>query len=130
MGLDAHVLDSGCCGMAGSFGFEAEHDELSQKVGERVILPAVRQLDDEALVVADGFSCRTPIAQGTARRALHFAQVVLMALREGPRAPARRHPERAYVPEVKVPVARFVAGAAVALFALVAWRRGRRLLAS
>src|SRR5262249_27320759 len=67
MGLDAKVLESGCCGMAGSFGFEA--DEAKQKVsracGERVLLPAVREADDEALVLANGFSCRTQIAHGT-----------------------------------------------------------------
>ncbi|HSH60118.1 MAG TPA: hypothetical protein VK988_10840 [Acidimicrobiales bacterium] len=67
LGLDAEILDSGCCGMAGSFGFEAEHYQLSQKVGERVLLPAVRAASEHTLVIADGFSCREQITQATAR---------------------------------------------------------------
>ncbi|HLG70710.1 MAG TPA: FAD-linked oxidase C-terminal domain-containing protein [Chloroflexota bacterium] len=83
MGLHFEVLDSGCCGMAGSFGFEAgEHYEVSQKCGERVLFPAVEQAGDETLIVADGFSCREQIAQGTSRRALHLAQVLRLALRQ------------------------------------------------
>src|SRR6185295_12670881 len=89
LGLDVEMLDSGCCGMAGSFGFEAgERYAVSMKVGEQVLLPAVRQAAPDALVVASGFSCREQIAQGTGRRALHPAQVLLMALREGSSGPA------------------------------------------
>jgi Fe-S oxidoreductase len=83
LGLDFEVLNSGCCGMAGSFGFEAGHYDVSVAVGERVLLPAVRRSDTETLVIADGFSCREQIAQGTGRGALHLAQVLQMALREG-----------------------------------------------
>jgi FAD/FMN-containing dehydrogenase/Fe-S oxidoreductase len=86
MGVEYHVLDSGCCGMAGPFGFEAEHYELSLRIGERVLLPAVRAAGSDTLVIADGFSCREQIAQGTDRRALHLAQVLEMALRESPQA--------------------------------------------
>ncbi len=82
LGLDVEVLDSGCCGMAGSFGFEAgEHYEVSMKVGEQLLLPAVREAPEDALIVTSGFSCREQIAQATGRRALHFAEVLQRALR-------------------------------------------------
>jgi FAD/FMN-containing dehydrogenase/Fe-S oxidoreductase len=81
MGLDYTLLDSGCCGMAGGFGFEKEHYDVSIKVGERVLLPAVRQAEADTLIIADGFSCREQIAQTTDRRALHLAEVIRMALR-------------------------------------------------
>jgi FAD/FMN-containing dehydrogenase/Fe-S oxidoreductase len=81
MGLDFEVLDAGCCGMAGSFGFErGRHHEVSVKAGERLLLPAVRLAGPDTLVVADGFSCREQIAQGTGREALHLAQVMAMGL--------------------------------------------------
>ena len=65
IGLDYKMLDSGCCGMAGSFGFESDKYDLSVKVGERVLLPAVQEAEPSTLVVADGFSCREQIAQLT-----------------------------------------------------------------
>ncbi len=79
LGLDFELLDSGCCGMAGGFGFEKEHYEVAMKVGERVLLPAVREAGN-ALVIADGFSCREQIRQGANREALHLADVLRMAL--------------------------------------------------
>jgi Fe-S oxidoreductase len=79
MGLDFEVLDSGCCGLAGSFGYEADHYELSVKIGERRLLPAVRAQPPDTLVVADGFSCRTQIEQLTGRRPLHTAEVLKLA---------------------------------------------------
>jgi FAD/FMN-containing dehydrogenase/Fe-S oxidoreductase len=83
LGLDFELLDAGCCGMAGSFGFEkGERYEVSVRCGERALLPAVRQAAADTLIVADGFSCREQIAQGTARRGLHLAQVLQLALRE------------------------------------------------
>jgi FAD/FMN-containing dehydrogenase/Fe-S oxidoreductase len=82
MGVDLQTLDSGCCGMAGSFGFEKEKYEVSQAVGERVLLPAVRQASAETLVVSDGFSCREQIRQATGRRAMHLAEVMELALRD------------------------------------------------
>jgi FAD/FMN-containing dehydrogenase/Fe-S oxidoreductase len=83
VGLSFETLDSGCCGLAGSFGYEADHYELSMQIGERVLLPAVRAAPPDTLVVADGFSCRQQIAHATGRRALHLAEVLQLALREG-----------------------------------------------
>ncbi|HET9752418.1 MAG TPA: hypothetical protein VFP52_05635, partial [Myxococcales bacterium] len=75
------IVDSGCCGMAGSFGYEADKYDVSMKVGERRLLPKVREAGAEALIVADGFSCQGQIeTQG--RKALHVAQVLQMAIRE------------------------------------------------
>lgn len=92
MGLDYEVLDSGCCGMAGPFGFERDHIELSLRIGERVLLPAVRAADGDTLVITDGYSCREQIAQGTERRALHLARVLEMALREQAQENRRQNP--------------------------------------
>jgi Fe-S oxidoreductase len=96
-GLDCDAPDSGCCGMAGSFGYEADHYEIGKACGERVLLPEVRKLPQDELVVTDGFSCREMILQETDRRALHFAQVLQMAIREGPDGPAGALPESRYV---------------------------------
>jgi FAD/FMN-containing dehydrogenase/Fe-S oxidoreductase len=82
IGLDFELLDSGCCGMAGSFGFEKEKYEVSLRCAERVLLPAVRGAGSEAVIVADGFSCREQIAQTTGRESLHLAQVLRLALQE------------------------------------------------
>ncbi|MGH9530464.1 MAG: FAD-binding and (Fe-S)-binding domain-containing protein, partial [Terriglobales bacterium] len=79
VGLDYTILDSGCCGMAGSFGFEQDKYDLSVKVGERVLLPAVRKAELSTLLIADGFSCREQIAQLTGRQALHTAEVLSLA---------------------------------------------------
>jgi Fe-S oxidoreductase len=79
-GIDFDVLDSGCCGMAGSFGFEAEHYDVSIACGERVLLPAVRNRDPDTVVIADGFSCREQIRQQTGTRALHLAEVLSLTL--------------------------------------------------
>lgn len=89
MELDFDLLSSGCCGMAGSFGFEREarKQEVARACGERVLFPAVRAMPAEALLIADGFSCRTQIAQGTGRRALHLAEVMKLALDFGPGGP-------------------------------------------
>jgi Fe-S oxidoreductase len=81
MGLEVELLDSGCCGMAGSFGFErGDRYEVATKEGERVLLPRVREAPDGTLVLADGFSCRTQIEQGSDRRALHLAEVMRLGL--------------------------------------------------
>jgi Fe-S oxidoreductase len=79
MGLDYQILDSGCCGMAGSFGFEKDHYKISVDIGELALLPAVRNADD-ALIIADGFSCREQIRQLTGRRALHISEVLADSL--------------------------------------------------
>jgi len=79
-GADVREIDSGCCGMAGSFGYEAEHYAISQAIGERVLFPAVRALAAEAEMVAMGTSCRQQIADGTGRRARHLVEVLADAL--------------------------------------------------
>ncbi len=79
MGLQVEVLDSGCCGMAGSWGYERDHYEVSQACGERALFPAVREAPADDLLVADGFSCKTQIEQATGRKALHVAQVLKLA---------------------------------------------------
>jgi hypothetical protein len=79
MGVEVEVLDSGCCGMAGSWGYEAGHYEVSQACGERALFPKVREAAGDTLVVADGFSCKTQIEQGVGRKALHVAQVLKLA---------------------------------------------------
>ena len=78
-GLDVKTIESSCCGMAGSFGYEAEHYDASQAMAELSLLPAVREARD-ALIVADGTSCRHQIADGAQREALHVARVLAMAL--------------------------------------------------
>jgi FAD/FMN-containing dehydrogenase/Fe-S oxidoreductase len=81
MGLDVEHPDSGCCGMAGAFGFEREKYDVSVRIGERVILPKVRSASSETVIIADGFSCREQIAQRTNREAMHLAQVLQLAIR-------------------------------------------------
>jgi Fe-S oxidoreductase len=83
-GLDFQVLDSGCCGMAGSFGFEADKYDVSVKIGERVLLPAVRSAAADTLIITDGFSCYQQIEGLTGRKALHISEVLQMAIREAP----------------------------------------------
>ncbi len=80
MGLDLQRPAAGCCGHAGAFGYEAEHYEVSQTIGEQVLLPAVRNADSETLIIADGFSCRQQIKDGTGRWAMHPAEVLALAL--------------------------------------------------
>jgi Fe-S oxidoreductase len=100
MGIDADFLDSGCCGLAGSFGFEREHYDISVKIGERRLLPAARDAADDTLVIADGFSCKTQVSQLTNRRPLHLAQVMKLAREHGIDGPAGGPPERLY-PDVE-----------------------------
>jgi FAD/FMN-containing dehydrogenase/Fe-S oxidoreductase len=80
-GVDAEMTSAGCCGMAGSFGYHAgEQYEVSMRIGEQFLLPQVRAANPDTLLVADGFSCRSQIAAGTGRRALHSAEVLRMGL--------------------------------------------------
>jgi Fe-S oxidoreductase len=132
MGLDFEVLDSGCCGMAGSFGFEAEHYDVSMDVGELKVLPAVRATSDDTLLIADGFSCREQIQDGTDRHALHLAEVLQMALEQGEpgreaKTPEltydRRHPQRLQLSSLERALC-FGVGA-VMLGGLLSWK-GRR----
>jgi Fe-S oxidoreductase len=126
--LDADVLDEGCCGLAGNFGFERGHHEISMAVAEQGVLPAVRTAAPDALVLADGFSCRTQIEQGgTGRRALHLAEVLALGL-EGnlPGQDPERLAERPSRPSLAARCAT-TAGAA-ALTAAVATAAGHRAL--
>ncbi|MDQ6679010.1 MAG: FAD-binding oxidoreductase [Acidobacteriota bacterium] len=83
VGLDFQVLDSGCCGMAGSFGFEKDRYSISVACGERVLIPEVRKADENTLIVADGFSCREQITQMTHKKPHHTAEVLRMAIHGG-----------------------------------------------
>ena len=78
--LEVETVNSSCCGMAGAFGYEAEHYETSIKMGELDLLPAVRNADEECLIVADGTSCRHQISDGSQRKALHVAKVLEMVV--------------------------------------------------
>ena len=82
-GLEAKTIESSCCGMAGAFGYDAETIDVSLAMGELSLLPAVRRAEADALVVANGTSCRHQIADGTGRRALHVAQVLDRAAADG-----------------------------------------------
>jgi len=83
LGIDFETPAPGCCGMAGSFGFEREKYDTSIAIGELELLPAIRQTADDYLIIADGFSCREQIAQCTGRHALHLAEVIQMGLSAG-----------------------------------------------
>jgi Fe-S oxidoreductase len=80
LGIEAEVLDSGCCGLAGNFGFEKGHYAVSMACAERVLLPAVRAAPPEVAVLADGFSCRTQLRQAGTREPVHLAQLAARAL--------------------------------------------------
>ncbi|KVZ04185.1 dimethylmenaquinone methyltransferase [Burkholderia stagnalis] len=80
LGVRWTLLDTGCCGMSGSFGFNDAHYDLSMKIGEGKLLPLVRQASDDAIVVTNGFSCREQIEQGAGRTPLHIAQLAQRAL--------------------------------------------------
>jgi Fe-S oxidoreductase len=89
MGIDFQTPAPGCCGMAGSFGFERDKYEISVAIGELELLPAVRKAPPDCLIIANGFSCREQIAQCTSRHALHLAEVIQMAARDSTPVPAR-----------------------------------------
>ncbi|MFL5591630.1 MAG: (Fe-S)-binding protein, partial [Ktedonobacteraceae bacterium] len=126
LGLDYHVLDSGCCGMAGAFGFEIDHYDVSIKAGERVLLPAVRHADKDTLIIADGFSCREQIAQTTDRQALHLAQVIQMAMHESQGGAEEDYPEAAYTKspyplQARLRTAALIGAALLLVVGAVAW---------
>jgi FAD/FMN-containing dehydrogenase/Fe-S oxidoreductase len=102
LGAQVDVLDSGCCGLAGNFGFEKGHYEVSETCAERVLLPAVRSADAADVVLADGFSCRTQIEQGDSggRGAVHLAEL-LRAARRGDDGTER--PEQRWAPRPASP---------------------------
>jgi Fe-S oxidoreductase len=82
-GFTAEEIDSGCCGMAGAFGYEKEHYEISLQVGEMRLFPAIRESRADALIVASGTSCRQQILHATGRKALHIAEALAGALESG-----------------------------------------------
>jgi Fe-S oxidoreductase len=118
-GIRADFLDSGCCGLAGNFGFEEGHYEVSEACAERVLLPAVRNAADTDVILADGFSCRTQIEQGASdgRTAIHLAELLRAGLHADgvPPRPERRWAERPAGPS---PAARLLAVGAVGLATL------------
>jgi FAD/FMN-containing dehydrogenase/Fe-S oxidoreductase len=105
-GIEPEVMDAGCCGLAGSFGYSAEHYDISMKIGNRKLLPMVRAAERDTILVADGFSCRQQIAHGTDRRAMHTAEVLQMAIHSRNANPRkRRRIEDGHVqPEANYPV--------------------------
>jgi FAD/FMN-containing dehydrogenase/Fe-S oxidoreductase len=128
MAADVEVLDSGCCGMAGSFGFEASHFDISNQVGELVLFPAVRNASADTLIVADGFSCREQIEQGTTRRAVHIAQALHLAIAGNRRledVPAELAvlPTRTRGLSSRESAAAALIGIAAAIGLFAAWRR-------
>ena len=105
MGLNYKVLDSGCCGMAGYFGYlKGDRYDVSVKAGERVLLPAVRNADKKSIIISNGYSCREQIEQLTDREGMHIAQVLQMALHENGRndSEAMNYPEKKFVDERKL----------------------------
>jgi hypothetical protein len=134
-------FDSGCCGLAGNFGFQPGHLQVSVDCAERVLLPRLRESAVDTVVVADGFSCRTQIHQldSGGREGVHLAEVLAAALHDDP-APPGQPPERAYdrrptQPPAAASLATLAAGAAAvtalaagaaAVTALARWQRASR----
>jgi len=104
MGLDFKMPSPGCCGMAGSFGFEDDKYDVSIAIGELELLPAVRRAPPDWLVIANGFSCREQIAQETDREALHLAEVLQMAIHDGALGAPETYPEKHIVRRRKAAV--------------------------
>jgi Fe-S oxidoreductase/FAD/FMN-containing dehydrogenase len=141
MGVQLESLDSGCCGMAGAFGFErGEHHDVSVACGERMLLPRVRKASQQTLIIADGFSCREQIQQQTERRALHLAETIELARVNGNWLPGDQRvedyagsllntkefkPERLAITALKLGVCAALAG--VAVLSLVSWSKSRRI---
>ncbi len=122
MDLQTKELDSGCCGMAGSFGYEADKYEVSIACGERVLLPEVRKAGLGTLIIADGFSCKEQIAQQTDRSGLHLAEVLYLAQRYETQGPGGAYPEQVLVRPRQDAVRKSMkrAGIAIGALALVA----------
>jgi hypothetical protein len=119
IGIDFQSPAPGCCGMAGSFGFEQDKYEISAAIGELELLPAVRKVPPDWLIIADGFSCREQISQMTDRNVLHLAEVLQMAL-EPDLQSADPYPESALVRQCQADIRRSMQRAGLALGALTA----------
>ena len=129
--LDHHVLESGCCGMAGAFGYEKDKYQVSVACGELALLPEVRKAPVSSIIVADGFSCKEQIAQETGRHALHLAEVLRLGLVGSEKQPPTMYPESYFVQPRKDAQKKSMARAAmvtdVALAALAfLWIKSRR----
>jgi len=130
MGIDWSAPAPGCCGMAGSFGFEEEKFDVSMAIGELELLPAVRHAPRDSLIIADGFSCREQIAQSTDRHALHLAEVIATALK-GPLEAGGTYPEKPQVDRRQAELDRSMKQAGLAMagiaagVALLWWLKGR-----
>jgi FAD/FMN-containing dehydrogenase/Fe-S oxidoreductase len=123
LGVDFTTPAPGCCGMAGSFGFEHDKYEISAAIGELELLPAVRNAPADWLIIADGFSCREQIAQGTGRHALHLAEVLQMALNPPPDSvdnAADRYPESPLIHQRQTEIRSSMRRSALGLGALAA----------
>jgi FAD/FMN-containing dehydrogenase/Fe-S oxidoreductase len=116
LGIDFQSPAPGCCGMAGSFGFEHDKYGVSQAIGELELLPAVRRAPADWLIIADGFSCREQIAQGTNRNALHLAEVLQMAL--NPAEAVGPYPESAQIRQQETELQASITRAGIGLGAL------------
>ena len=132
IGVDFQAPAPGCCGMAGSFGFEHDKFDISMAIGELELLPAVRKAPADWLIIADGFSCREQIAQGTGRRALHLAEVLQMALHDPVQPAGDPFPESARVRQREAELRGSMKRAGLGLGALAAgglllWGIGRNL---
>ena len=106
--------------MAGSFGFEHDKYDVSMAIGELELLPAVRKAPPDWLVIANGFSCREQIAQATDRHALHLAEVLQMALHQGPSGPSGAYPEKLMVRQREQEVRRSMKRTGLAVAGLAA----------
>jgi FAD/FMN-containing dehydrogenase/Fe-S oxidoreductase len=120
LGIDFQSPAPGCCGMAGSFGFEHDKYEVSAAIGELELMPAVRNVPKDWLIIADGFSCREQISQGTDRHALHLAEVIQMALNPKPDTQSDTYPETPLICQRKTEVQTSMRRAGVGLGALAA----------
>ena len=126
MGIESDLLDDGCCGLAGSFGFEEGHHEISMKIGERVLLPKVRHAARDTVIISDGFSCREQIIHGTRRHGMHLAEVIQMALHQPLPAP-KKYVESDWVQlEPGYPVMAAAAAGALIAGGVTLWSRIRK----
>jgi Fe-S oxidoreductase len=129
MGVEYRAPETGCCGMAGAFGFETNHYDIAMKCGERVLLPEVRKTPKYTLIIADGFSCHEQIAQTTDRQSLDIAQVIQMAMHEGAAGTPGTYPERNYVRQDSIrtwPRTALMIAGAIGAGALM-WKAGQAL---
>ncbi len=120
IGVDFHSPAPGCCGMAGSFGFEHDKYDISTAIGELELLPAVRKAPDDWLIIADGFSCREQIAQGSDRHALHLAEVLQMALARPSAGDSGPYPESSRALQRQIDVRTSMTRSVLSLGALMA----------